>query len=393
MCQNAKRFLTRKVRSIFSLFLEDVMTQQYTIDTLLAQAGNRSDERTGAVSAPIFLSTAYGHCGIGESTGFDYTRTKNPTRTVLEETIAKLENGDRGFAFSSGMAAIQVLMTLFTAPDEWIVSSDVYGGTYRLLDFSYKNNNSVKPVYVNTASASAIEAAINPNTKAIFIETPSNPLMEECDVVEIAKLAKKHNLMLIVDNTFLTPVLSRPLDLGADVVIHSGTKYIAGHNDALVGLIVAKGQVLCDRIAYIQNGAGAVLSPFDSWLTIRGMKTLSLRMKRHQENAQAIAEFLRAQPQVESVLYPNKGGMLSFRLQDEAWVNTFLKSIKLITFAESLGGTESFITYPATQTHMDIPESERVARGITNTLLRFSVGIEDVEDIKADLLQAFANLK
>nr|RFN73256.1 methionine biosynthesis PLP-dependent protein [Haemophilus influenzae]RFN94418.1 methionine biosynthesis PLP-dependent protein [Haemophilus influenzae]RFO49876.1 methionine biosynthesis PLP-dependent protein [Haemophilus influenzae] len=381
------------MRSIFSLFLEDVMTQQYAIDTLLAQAGNRSDERTGAVSAPIFLSTAYGHCGIGESTGFDYTRTKNPTRTVLEETIAKLENGDRGFAFSSGMAAIQVLMTLFTAPDEWIVSSDVYGGTYRLLDFSYKNNNSVKPVYVNTASASEIEAAINPNTKAIFIETPSNPLMEECDVVEIAKLAKKHNLMLIVDNTFLTPVLSRPLDLGADVVIHSGTKYIAGHNDALVGLIVAKGQALCDRIAYIQNGAGAVLSPFDSWLTIRGMKTLSLRMKRHQENAQAIAEFLKDQPQVESVLYPNKGGMLSFRLQDEAWVNTFLKSIKLITFAESLGGTESFITYPATQTHMDIPETERVARGITNTLLRFSVGIEDVEDIKADLLQAFANLK
>lgn len=369
------------------------MIQQYAIDTLLAQAGNRSDKRTGSVSAPIFLSTAYGHHGIGESTGFDYTRTKNPTRTVLEETIAKLENGDRGFAFSSGMAAIQVLMTLFTTPDEWIVSSDVYGGTYRLLDFSYKNNNSVKPVYVNTASASEIEAAINPNTKAIFIETPSNPLMEECDVVEIAKLAKKHNLMLIVDNTFLTPVLSRPLDLGADVVIHSGTKYIAGHNDALVGLIVAKGQALCERIAYIQNGAGAVLSPFDSWLTIRGMKTLSLRMKRHQENAQAIAEFLKAQPQVESVLYPNKGGMLSFRLQDEAWVNTFLKSIKLITFAESLGGTESFITYPATQTHMDIPESERVARGITNTLLRFSVGIEDIEDIKADLLQAFSNLK
>jgi cystathionine gamma-synthase len=393
LCQNAKTFLARKVRLIFSLFLEDVMTQQYAIDTLLAQAGNRSDERTGAVSTPIFLSTAYGHYGIGESTGFDYTRTKNPTRTVLEETIAKLENGDRGFAFSSGMAAIQVLMTLFTAPDEWIVSSDVYGGTYRLLDFSYKNNNSVKPVYVNTASAFEIEAAINPNTKAIFIETPSNPLMEECDVVEIAKLAKKYNLMLIVDNTFLTPVLSRPLDLGADVVIHSGTKYIAGHNDALVGLIVAKGQELCDRIGYIQNGAGAVLSPFDSWLTIRGMKTLSLRMKRHQENAQAIAEFLKAQPQVESVLYPNKGGMLSFRLQDEAWVNTFLKSIKLITFAESLGGTESFITYPATQTHMDIPESERVARGITNTLLRFSVGIEDVEDIKADLLQAFANLK
>ena len=369
------------------------MTTTYQIDTLLAQAGNRSDAPTGAVSAPIYLSTAYGHHGIGESTGYDYTRTKNPTRTVLEDTIAKLENGDRGFAFSSGMAAIQVLMTLFTAPDEWIVGSDVYGGTYRLLDFAYKNNNGVKPVYVNTADLAAIEGAINANTKAIFIETPSNPLMEECDLQAIAALAKKHQLLLIADNTFLTPVLSRPLDLGADLVIHSGTKYIAGHNDALVGLIVAKGQALCDRIAYIQNGAGAVLSPFDSWLTIRGMKTLALRMERHQSNARQVAEFLAAQPQVDSVLYPNKGGMLSFRLKDEAWVNTFLKAIKLITFAESLGGTESFITYPATQTHMDIPEAERIARGITNNLLRFSVGLENIEDIKADLAQALAQLK
>lgn len=369
------------------------MTQQYAIDTLLAQAGNRSDERTGAVSTPIFLSTAYGHHGIGESTGFDYTRTKNPTRSILEETIARLENGTQGFAFSSGMAAIQVLMSLFTAPDEWIVSSDVYGGTYRLLDFMYKNNNSVKPVYVNTAKIEDIEAAISPNTKAIFIETPSNPLMEECDVDAIAVVAKKHGLLLIVDNTFLTPVLFRPLEHGADIVIHSGTKYIAGHNDVLVGLLVAKEKTLCERLFYIQNGAGAVLSPFDSWLTIRGMKTLSLRMQRHQESAGEIAKFLQLQPQVQDVLYPNKGGMLSFRLKKEEWINPFLKSIKLITFAESLGGTESFITYPATQTHMDIPETERVARGITNTLLRFSVGLENVEDIKADLLQAFSRLK
>ena len=369
------------------------MTQEYEIDTLLAQAGNRTDMRTGAVSTPIFLSTAYGHHGIGESTGFDYTRTKNPTRSVLEETIAKLEKGDRGFACSSGMAAIQLLMSLFTSPDEWIVSSDVYGGTYRLLDFCYKNTHGVKPVYVNTASVSEIEAAITPNTKAIFIETPSNPLMEECDVDAIAKVAKKHNLLLIVDNTFLTPVLFRPMEHGADIVIHSGTKYIAGHNDVLVGLIVAKGQELCDRLFYIQNGSGPVLSPFDSWLTIRGMKTLALRMQRHEENAKAVAEFLRQQPQVKDVLYPNKGGMLSFRLQDENWVNTFLKAIKLITFAESLGGTESFITYPATQTHMDIPEAERIARGITNNLLRFSVGLENIEDIKADLMQAFAQLK
>ena len=209
----------------------------------------------------------------------------------------------------------------------------------------------------------------------------------------IAKVVKKHNLLLIVDNTFLTPVLFRPMEHGADIVIHSGTKYIAGHNDVLVGLIVAKGQELCDRLFYIQNGSGPVLSPFDSWLTLRGMKTLALRMQRHEENAKAVAEFLCQQPQVKDVLYPNKGGMLSFRLQDENWVNTFLKAIKLITFAESLGGTESFITYPATQTHMDIPEAERIARGITNNLLRFSVGLENIEDIKADLMQAFAQLK
>lgn len=368
------------------------MTQQYSIDTLLAQVGNRSDSRTGAVSPPIFLSTAYGHHGIGESTGYDYTRTKNPTRTVLEEAIAQLEGGDRGFACASGMAAIQLLMSLFTNPDEWIVSSDVYGGTYRLLDFCYKNTNGVKPVYVNTAAIDEIEAAITPNTKAIFVETPSNPLMEECDVAAIAKIAKKYNLLLIVDNTFLTPVLFRPIEQGADIVIHSGTKYIAGHNDVLVGLIVAKGQELCDRLFYIQNGAGAVLSPFDAFLTIRGMKTLALRMQRHEQNARELVKFLNAQPQVKNVLYANKGGMVSFRLQHEHWVNLFLKAIKLITFAESLGGTESFITYPATQTHMDIPEAERILRGVDNTLLRFSVGLENVEDIKADLLQAFAKL-
>ncbi|MCT8714548.1 aminotransferase class I/II-fold pyridoxal phosphate-dependent enzyme, partial [Glaesserella parasuis] len=201
------------------------------IESTLVQLGNRTDERTGAVATPIFLSTAYGHMGIGESTGFDYTRTKNPTRSVLEQGIADLEGGDAGFALASGMAAIQLIMSLFTAPDEWIISSDVYGGTYRLLDFSYKNNNTVKPVYVNTADLDAIEKAINPNTKAIFVETPSNPLMEECDVAAIAKIAKKHNLLLIVDNTFLTPVLFRPIELGADIVIHSATKYLAGHND------------------------------------------------------------------------------------------------------------------------------------------------------------------
>lgn len=368
---------------------------KYAIDTLLAQLGNRSDSRTGSVATPIHLSTAFGHTDIkGVATDkFDYIRTKNPTRSVLENGIAQLEKGDAGFACASGMAAIQLVMSLFKSPDEWIISSDVYGGTYRLLDFAYNNNHGVKPVYVNTASLSDIEKNITKNTKAIFIETPSNPLMEECDVAAIVQLAKKHQLLVIVDNTFLTPILFRPLEVGADIVIHSATKYIAGHNDVLAGLVIAKGQELCERLYYIQNGAGAVLSPFDSYLTIRGLKTLALRMQRHQENAQKIAAFLAEQPEVTDVLYPNKGGMLSFRLQKEEWVVPFLKALKLITFAESLGGTESFITYPATQTHMDIPEQERIARGVCNRLLRFSVGIEDIEDIKADFIQAVQQAK
>lgn len=363
------------------------------IETELVQLGNRTDPRTGAVATPIFLSTAYGHHGIGESTGFDYTRTKNPTRSVLEEGVARLENGDAAFAMSSGMAAIQLIMSLFSSPDEWIISSDVYGGTYRLLDFCYKNHHTVKPVYVNTADLEAVANAITANTKAIFIETPSNPLMEECDVEAIAKIARKHNLLLIVDNTFLTPVLFRPIDLGADIVIHSATKYLSGHNDVLAGIVVAKGQTLCERLFYLQNGIGAVSSPFDCYLLVRGLKTLALRMERHQANATEIAQFLAEQPQVHSVLYSGKSGMLSFRLKDENWVNPFLKAIKMITFAESLGGTESFITYPATQTHMDIPEAERVARGICNRLLRFSVGLEHIDDIKADLSQALSRLK
>lgn len=377
------------------------MTKFNNIETTLVQLGNRSDPRTGAVATPIILSTAYGREGLGESTGWDYTRTKNPTRAVLEQGIADLEGGDAGFAMSSGMAAIQLVMSLFKAPDEWIISSDVYGGSYRLFDFSHKNHGTLKPVYVNTADLNAIEAAITPNTKAIFVETPSNPLMEECDVAAISKIAKKHNLMLIVDNTFLTPVLFRPIEHGADIVIHSATKYLAGHNDVLAGLIVAKdseatkvnGQNLTERLFYFQNCAGAVLSPFDSYLAVRGLKTLALRMERHQANATELAKFLAEQPEIDSVLYSGKSGMLSFRLQKEEWVPKFLKAINLITFAESLGGTESFITYPSTQTHMDIPEAERIARGITNNLLRFSVGIEHVEDLKADLRRAFDQLK
>lgn len=360
------------------------------LDTLLAQLGNRSDALTGSVATPIHLSTAFGHTdikGIAKDQ-FDYIRTKNPTRTVLEEGIARLEGAHAGFACASGMAAIQLVMSLFAAPDEWLISSDVYGGTYRLLDYVYQHQHGIKPVYVDTASIDAMKQALTPQTKAIFIETPSNPLMQECDLTAVIDFAKAHHLCVIVDNTFLTPILSRPLSFGADIVVHSATKYLAGHNDVLAGLVVASDPKICEKLAYIQNGAGAVLSPFDSYMLIRGLKTLSLRMKKHEQNAKEMAAFLKTCPDVSEVLYPNKGGMLSFRLKEEKWVIPFLKALKLITFAESLGGTESFITYPATQTHMDIPEAERQARGICNRLLRFSVGIEDVVDLQEDFEQA-----
>ena len=363
----------------------------YSIETTLVQLGNQSDQKTGAVNPPIYLSTAYKHDGIGESTGYDYTRTKNPTRTLLEEGIAKLEGGDQGFACSSGMAAVQLVLSLFKPNDELIVPEDLYGGTYRLFKV-YSDTYNIKPVYSPFQSIEQVSSLITENTKALFIETPTNPLMQEIDLVAYAQLAKEHNLLLIVDNTFYTPYFQRPIEIGADIVLHSATKYIGGHNDVLAGLVVAKGQELCEKLAYIHNGAGAVLSPMDSWLLIRGMKTLHLRLKQHDANAKAVAAYLEQQPLVTDVLYTGKGGMLSFRLQDPSLINPFLKSMNLITFAESLGGVESFITYPATQTHADMPYEERVARGVCDRLLRFSVGIEEADDIIADLQQVFEKL-
>lgn len=364
----------------------------YKLQTQLVQIGNRSEETTGAVSAPIYFSTAYRHAGIGQSTGFDYTRTANPTRSILEKAIAQLEGGDQGFATSSGMAAIQIILSLFSQGDELIVSQDLYGGTYRLFEQGWTRWG-LRFHYVDARYEEEIIKKITPRTKAIFIETPTNPLMHEADIEAISRIAKAHNLLLIVDNTFYTPVLQQPLKLGADIVVHSATKYLGGHNDVLAGLIVAKGKELCERLFYYHNAIGATLSPMDSWLLMRGMKTLALRMRQHEANAKRLAEYLRQHECVTDVLYPGRGGMLSFRLKREEWVNPFLQRLKLITFAESLGGVESFITYPATQTHADIPEEVRTAYGICNRLLRFSVGVEDVEDLIADLDQAFAGLK
>ncbi len=366
------------------------MTEQH-ISTRLAQIGTHTDSKTGSINTPIYLSTAYRHEGLGQSTGYDYTRSKNPTRAVLESGIADLEGGDAGFACSSGMAAIQLVLSLFKTGDEIIYTDDIYGGTYRLAN-QYQEQYGIKAHFTPFQTVEEVEAIINEHTKALFIESPTNPLMITIDLAPFAELAKKHNLLFIVDNTFLTPYYQRPIELGADIVIHSATKYIGGHNDVLAGLVVSKGAELCEKLLYNHNAAGATLGPIDCWLLLRGLKTLHLRMKQHTENAKKIVEFLEQEPLVKDVLYAGLGGMVSFRLQKEEWVAPFLQNLQLIAYAESLGGVESFITYPATQTHADIPEEERIARGVDNTLLRFSVGIEEAEDIIADLQRVFSTI-
>ncbi|HJH10658.1 MAG TPA: methionine biosynthesis PLP-dependent protein [Metalysinibacillus jejuensis] len=362
-----------------------------TIDTKLVQLGNQTDVRTGAVSSPIYLSTAYKHDGLGESTGFDYTRTKNPTRTVLEEGVANLEEGDAAFACSSGMAAIQLVMSLLKSGEGVIVPTDLYGGTYRLFEH-LKQNYDITVIYDDFLNIDTVAAKITPTVKMIFLETPTNPLMHCYNIEDFAKLAKQKGCLLVVDNTFLTPYFQRPLTQGADIVIHSATKYLGGHNDVLAGLAISKGQALSERLAFLHNTSGYALSALDSWLVMRGMKTLHLRMRQHDANAKAVANYLQNHPKVTDVLYAGQGGMLAFRLQDEQQIDPFLRQLKLIIYAESLGGVESFITYPATQTHADVPYEERVARGVCNRLLRFSVGVEEVKDLITDIEQALATL-
>ncbi|AXI00086.1 methionine biosynthesis PLP-dependent protein [Sporosarcina sp. PTS2304] len=357
------------------------------LETRLVQLGNNTDKRTGAVNTPIYLSTAYHHEGLGQSTGYDYTRTKNPTRSVLEDGIANLESGDQGFACSSGMAAIQLILSLFKTGDELLAPEDLYGGTYRLFN-QYEQTYQVTTRYLSFENVAEVEQAITDRTKAIFLETPTNPLMININISMYAELAKKHNLLLIVDNTFLTPYFQRPIEQGADIVIHSATKYIGGHNDVLAGLVVAKGEKLCERLFTNHNAIGATLAPLDSWLVVRGLKTLHLRMKQHDANAKEMVSYLESEPLVVDVLYAGIGGMVSFRVQNSEWVGPFLENMQLISFAESLGGVESFITYPTTQTHMDIPIEERNRRGVDDRLLRFSVGVEEIEDLIADVKQA-----
>ena len=373
------------------------------IETRLAQAGVKQDPQTGAISTPIYLTSTFEHPEFGSSTGFDYSRTANPTRKVLEEAIAALEEGHSGFAFSSGMAAITSVLFLFKPGDHLVISDDLYGGTYRLIEQVFKQYD-ISASYIDTSCLDEVRKAITDKTAALFIETPTNPLMKITDLKAISEIAKEHNLLTIVDNTFLTPYLQKPIRLGADIVIHSGTKYLGGHNDVIAGLVVTATEELSARIVAFQNGAGAILSPFDSWLLLRGMKTLALRVEQQQKNAAKIAGFLAEHELVNKVYYPGLatqeqkaimnnqsngfGGMLSFEVKNQEVVKAVLKHVNIISYAESLGGVETLITYPATQTHADIPVEIREARGITEGLLRLSVGIENTDDLIGDLKQA-----
>jgi cystathionine gamma-synthase len=373
------------------------------LSSKIVHVGLCTDNKTGAISTPIYQTATFRHPGLGQSTGYDYTRSHNPTRRVLEEAIAGLEEGAAGFAFASGMAAITAVLMLYQAGDHLVVVADCYGGTYRVLDKVF-GKFGLENTFVDTSDIKEIIGAIKPNTKAVIIETPTNPLMKVADLPAIVQLTRANKMQMIVDNTFLTPYFQRPLALGADIVIHSGTKYLAGHNDLVCGLVVTRTVELAEQVGFYQNATGGILSPADSWLLIRGMKTLALRLDKHNSNAQIIAVWLTKQPRVTQVYYPGLphhqgkevhdkqasgyGGMLAFTVDDPELVPQVLSKVKLIQFAESLGGVESLITFPAVQTHADIPADLRERWGINDRLLRLSVGIEAVEDIIADLAQA-----
>ena len=361
----------------------------------------------GALSYPIYQTATYAHAGVGKSTGYDYSRLQNPTREQLEKVVASLEGGIDAFALSSGMAAITLLMEIFKPGDHIIAEADLYGGSVRLFD-NVSKKNGYEFTYLN-CSRDDIEGAIKENTKAVYIETPTNPMMNVSDISKIAEIAKRHGLYLIVDNTFLSPYFQNPLKLGADIVIHSGTKFLGGHNDTLAGFIVTNNEEVQEKLRFIIKTTGAGLAPFDCWLILRGIKTLGIRMERSQENAIKIANWLKEQPVVKHVYYPGLpehpgyeimkkqargfGAMLTFDVDTEPHALQILESVRMIKFAESLGGVETLITYPTTQTHADVPEKVRLKNGITPCTLRVSVGIEDIEDRLAELAEVFKGLE
>ena len=368
------------------------------------------DEQTGAIKVPIYQTSTFVQQEPGVHKGFDYSRTNNPTRQALETLIAEIEGGSNGVAFASGLAAIDAVLKTLKAGDEIIAVDDIYGGAFRLFTHVYEKFG-IKIKYVDTTVLSNVKASISSSTKLIWIESPTNPTLKVSDIAEIARIAKANNVLLCVDNTFASPVSQKPLELGADVVVHSATKYLGGHGDLIAGLVVTKDPVIGEQIKFLQNASGAILGPFDSWLVIRGIETLPLRVQRHAETAQAVAEFLETVPEIDKVYYPGleshpqyeiakrqqkyAGGIVSFTLKDdtEEAAKIFTTSTKTIKLAESLGATRSLICHPANMTHKSIPAEKRRQSGVADSLIRISVGLEEKEDLIADLQLALAALK
>lgn len=381
------------------------MKHYKNIESALIHGGIYGDKTTGAVNVPIYQTSTYEQQGVGQNTGWEYSRTGNPTRAALEALIAELEAGTAGFAFASGMAAITAVLSLFQAGDKILISSNVYGGTFRVLDKVFKNFQ-IHYSVEDTTDIETLEEKITPDVKAILLESPANPLLTITDLAAVSVLTKKHGILSIVDNTFMTPYLQRPLSLGADIVIHSATKYLGGHSDLVAGLVVVNSDALAQKLGFLQNATGGVLGPFDSFLLIRGIKTLGVRLDRHVGNAEILVNYLLNHKAVKKVYYPglpdaqgyeinkkqakNGGAMISFELQAQYDIHTFFSSLKLIALAESLGGVESLVCHPASMTHASIPYDVRQKVGITEDLIRLSVGLENAEDIKADIENALS---
>ncbi|HEX5733542.1 MAG TPA: cystathionine gamma-synthase [Blastocatellia bacterium] len=376
--------------------------------TKAIHAGQEPDPATGAVTVPIYQTSTYAQEGLGRHKGFEYARTQNPTRSALEQNLAALENGRYGFAFASGMAATNAVVTLLNAGDHVIVSDNTYGGTFRLFDKVWKRFG-LEFSYVDAREPQAVEDAARAETRMVFIETPTNPVMSIVDIEAVSEITRRRGIRLVVDNTFMSPYFQRPLDLGADIVVHSTTKYLNGHSDSVGGAVILNDEEDARAVAFIQNAAGAILSPMDSWLVMRGTKTLAVRMRQHDENGRQVAQFLSEHPKVKQVYYPGLkshpqhelarrqmsgfGGMISFETGSLENARRVLEGVRLCTLGESLGGVETLISHPATMTHASVPEPERNRLGITDGLVRVSVGIEDAEDIMADLDQALGSIE
>jgi cystathionine gamma-lyase/cystathionine beta-lyase/cystathionine gamma-lyase/homocysteine desulfhydrase len=373
--------------------------------TTAIHAGNEPDPTTGAVSVPIYQTSTYAQDALGQHKGYEYARTKNPTRSALEANIAALENAKFGFAFASGMSATDTVLKLVKAGDHVILGDNTYGGTFRLFN-RILTNYGIEFDLADTSDVANLESAFKPNTKMIFVETPTNPIMTLTDLAAVSELAHARGVKVVCDNTFMSPYFQRPIDLGCDIVVHSTTKYLNGHSDSVGGFVALNDEADAEWIGFVQNGIGAILSPFDSFLVLRGTKTLAVRMQAHDKNGRMVASFLAEHPKVEKVYYPGLashpqhelakrqqsgfGGMVSFETGSLENARRVLEGVKLCTLGESLGGVESLISHPATMTHASVPKEKRESLGITDGLVRISVGIEDVEDILEDLDQALA---